>query len=109
VSAGAIGGTLGHALARAGIALEAFDAYEPYAFAPFASARVRERSLDRLVAWLATMPKDRSGVFRDIAVRRRPVETPSRPSELDVAGPIGLSLGMYSGWCHIHRHGVRWL
>jgi 2-dehydropantoate 2-reductase len=76
------------ALSR-GIALETFDAYEPYAFAPFASARVRERSLDRLVAWLATMPKDRSGVFRDIAVRRRPVETPSRPSELDVAGPIG--------------------
>ena len=33
-----------------------------------------DRATDRLVAWLETMPKDRSGIWRDIAVRRRPVE-----------------------------------
>jgi 2-dehydropantoate 2-reductase len=75
-----------------GIALEAFDAYEPYAFVPQASVRVRERSLNRLVAWLATMPKDRSGVFRDSTVRHRPAETSSRPSELDAAGPVDRQL-----------------
>ncbi len=62
-----------------GIALEPFDAYEPYAFSAAASERVRQRALDRLVAWLWTQPKDRSGGFRDIAVRHRPTETPSRP------------------------------
>jgi 2-dehydropantoate 2-reductase len=60
---------------RAGIVLESFDAYEPYAFSDAAAPDVREASLDRLVAWLATQPKDRSGGFRDIAVRRRPTET----------------------------------
>ncbi|MEW1721984.1 2-dehydropantoate 2-reductase N-terminal domain-containing protein [Streptomyces sp. NPDC093109] len=62
---------------RAGIALEAFDAYEPYAFGDAASAEVREAALDRLVAWLRTQPKDRSGVFRDLAVRHRPREHPA--------------------------------
>lgn len=62
-----------------GVALEPFDAYEPYAFCAAASDRVRQRALDRLVAWLWAHPKDRSGVFRDIAVRRRPTESPSRP------------------------------
>ena len=65
----------------AGVTLEAFDAYEPYAFTTEASARVRDAALDRLIAWLRTQPKDRSGGFRDIAVRRRPRETASGPDE----------------------------
>ncbi|RRQ26578.1 hypothetical protein DK926_17390 [Rhodococcus sp. Eu-32] len=59
---------------RAGITLESFDAYEPYAFRADAPADVRDAALDRLVTWLAGQPKDRSGVFRDIAVRKRPTE-----------------------------------
>lgn len=60
---------------RSGIVLERFDAYEPYAFSDAAPALARDRALTRLVRWLRTQPKDRSGVFRDIAVRRRPRET----------------------------------
>ena len=32
---------------------------------------------DALVAWLRTQAKDRSGIWRDIAVRRRPTEVPT--------------------------------
>jgi 2-dehydropantoate 2-reductase len=59
---------------RAGIVLESFDSYEPYAFRADAPADVREAALDRLVIYLAGQPKDRSGGFRDIAVRKRPTE-----------------------------------
>ena len=59
---------------RAGIVLEAFDGYEPYAFRASAPADVRDAALDRLEHYLDAQPKDRSGGFRDIAVRRRPLE-----------------------------------
>lgn len=59
---------------RAGIVLESFDGYEPYAFRADATADVRDAALDRVVKFLAGQPKDRSGVFRDIAVRKRPTE-----------------------------------
>ncbi|QRP48680.1 ketopantoate reductase family protein [Amycolatopsis sp. FDAARGOS 1241] len=53
-------------------ALEAFDQFDPAAYLPGAAGR--EEATDRLVAWLRTQPKDRSGIWRDIAVRHRPVE-----------------------------------
>ncbi|GAB6899317.1 ketopantoate reductase family protein [Kineosporia succinea] len=59
---------------RAGVVLESFDGYEPYAFRADATDAVREAALDRLVTYLTGQPKDRSGGFRDIAVRRRPTE-----------------------------------
>jgi 2-dehydropantoate 2-reductase/glutamate carboxypeptidase len=57
-----------------GLRLEAFDGFEPGAYLPPTSRRHREAATDRLVAWLRTQPKDRSGIWRDIAVRHRPVE-----------------------------------
>ncbi|MEV4289633.1 2-dehydropantoate 2-reductase [Nonomuraea bangladeshensis] len=59
---------------RLGLRLEPFDAFEPAAYLPEAPERVREEATDRLTAWLRTQPKDRSGIWRDIAVRHRPVE-----------------------------------
>ncbi|MBB4682691.1 ketopantoate reductase family protein [Amycolatopsis jiangsuensis] len=52
--------------------LEPFDQFDPTAYLPDAAGR--EEATDRLVAWLRTQPKDRSGIWRDIAVRHRPVE-----------------------------------
>lgn len=52
--------------------LEPFDQFDPAAYLP--DAANREAATDRLTAWLRTMPKDRSGIWRDIAVRHRPVE-----------------------------------
>ncbi|OEU88241.1 2-dehydropantoate 2-reductase [Streptomyces abyssalis] len=56
------------------VRLEPFDAFEAQAFGRNAPPAVRDAATDRLTAWLRTQPKDRSGIWRDIAVRRRPVE-----------------------------------
>ncbi|MFJ1750686.1 2-dehydropantoate 2-reductase [Streptomyces sp. NPDC088116] len=57
-----------------GITLEAFDAFEPEAFRRGADPAARRAATGRLTAWLRTQSKDRSGIWRDLAVRRRPVE-----------------------------------
>jgi 2-dehydropantoate 2-reductase len=59
-----------------GVRLEAFDAFQPDAFRRGVDPATTERSLDGLVAWLATQSKTRSGIWRDIAVRERPTEVP---------------------------------
>jgi 2-dehydropantoate 2-reductase len=74
-----------HALAREvftladelGIGLEGFDAFEPSAYGPGASEQEADEATDRLVAWLRTQTKTRTGVWRDIAVRHRPTEIPA--------------------------------
>lgn len=78
---------------RSGVVLERFDAYEPYAFSDAAPDLARDRALTRLVRWLRTQPKDRSGVFRDIAVRRRPRETGGdRSTYPEQAAAVGVDL-----------------
>ncbi len=59
--------------ARLGITLEPFDAFDP---APYATGDgvQQHAATDELVAWLRTQPKDRSGIWRDLAVHRRPTE-----------------------------------
>ncbi|WP_208026020.1 ketopantoate reductase family protein [Amycolatopsis acidicola] len=66
--------------------LEPFDQFDPAAYLPGAPGR--EQATDRLTAWLRTMPKDRSGIWRDIAVRHRPVEVHHhyRPVLAEAAG-----------------------
>jgi len=75
-----------------GITLEAFDAFDP---APYAGADVRAKDLatDRLVAWLRTQSKDRSGIWRDLAVRHRPTEVPTHyGAVLDAAASAGVDI-----------------
>lgn len=60
-----------------GVRLEDFDAYRAGAFAPAGTAAEQDAVFDAVVAWLKTQPKTRSGVWRDIAVRRRATEVPS--------------------------------
>ncbi|MGQ4513113.1 2-dehydropantoate 2-reductase [Streptomyces sp. DW26H14] len=57
-----------------GLTLEPFDAFDPAAYLPSTRAADREAATDTLVGWLAGQAKDRSGIWRDIAVRHRPVE-----------------------------------
>ncbi|MGW4485453.1 ketopantoate reductase family protein [Amycolatopsis sp. NPDC004368] len=71
--------------------LEPFDEFDPAAYLPGAAGR--EAATDRLVAWLRTMPKDRSGIWRDIAVRHRPVEVFHHYAPvLDEAAELGIGL-----------------
>ncbi len=61
--------------AAGGRDLEPFDAFDP---APYAGGDPAEAdaATDALVGWLRTQAKDRSGIWRDLAVRRRPTEVP---------------------------------
>ncbi|MEJ5867577.1 2-dehydropantoate 2-reductase [Pseudokineococcus sp. 5B2Z-1] len=62
------------AVARAvGVAPAPFDAFDPAAYED-GDEDAADAATDALVAWLATQSKDRSGIWRDIAVRRRPSE-----------------------------------
>jgi 2-dehydropantoate 2-reductase len=72
------------------IALEPFDAFDP---APYAGGdpAAQDAATDRLVAWLRTQAKDRSGIWRDLAVRRRKTEVPTHYGEVvRVAGRSGV-------------------
>jgi 2-dehydropantoate 2-reductase len=78
-------------VARArGITPEGFNGFDPHAFAPDAGAGVAERSLDEMVAFNRRSAKTHSGIWRDIAVRKRRTETDAQ------LGPI-VTLGAEAG------------
>lgn len=54
---------------------EGFDGFDPRAFAPDADRARSERSLDEMVAFNRRSLKTHSGIWRDIAVRKRRTET----------------------------------
>jgi len=53
---------------------EAFDGFDPSAFAADATDQRAARSLDELVAFNRASAKSHSGVWRDLAVRKRKTE-----------------------------------
>jgi len=57
-----------------GIDLEAFDGFDPVAFHPGAPAEWGESSLDDLVVFNRRSAKTHSGIWRDLAVRKRTTE-----------------------------------
>jgi len=69
---------------------EGFNGFDPHAFAPDADRGVAERSLDEMVAFNRKSAKTHSGIWRDIAVRKRRTETDAQ------LGPI-VSLGAEAG------------
>ncbi len=64
---------LAAAAARA-VRPEAFDGFDPAAYLSTAPAGAAERSLDALVAHNRRSAKSHSGIWRDLAVRKRPTE-----------------------------------
>lgn len=80
---------LAMALAR-GVHPEAFDGFDPAAYQPDAPAGAAEQSLDRLVAHNRKSAKTHSGIWRDLAVRKR-------PTEVDAQLGLIVSLGAETG------------
>ncbi len=86
-------------VARArGVTPEAFNGFDPGAFAPDADRARSERSLDEMVAFNRRSAKTHSGIWRDIAVRKRRTEVDSQiglvaamGSEAGVATPLLVS------------------
>jgi 2-dehydropantoate 2-reductase len=77
------------ALAR-GVDPEAFDGFDPATYLPDASAGAAEQSLDQLVAHNRKSAKTHSGIWRDLAVRKR-------PTEVDAQLGLVVSLGAEAG------------
>ena len=69
---------------------ESFDGFHPAAYLPSAAADAAERSLDALVAHNRRSAKTHSGIWRDLAVRKR-------PTEVDAQLGIVVTLGRESG------------
>jgi 2-dehydropantoate 2-reductase len=73
-----------------GITPEGFNGFDPRAFAPNGDRVKSERSLDEMVAFNRKSAKTHSGIWRDIAVRKRRTETDAQ------LGPI-VTLGADAG------------
>jgi 2-dehydropantoate 2-reductase len=60
--------------AARGVTPESFDGFDPSAYVESASPDAAQRSLDHLVAHNRKSAKTHSGIWRDLAVRKRPTE-----------------------------------
>ena len=72
------------------VRLEAFDGFDPSAYLPGAPAGAAARSLDDLVAHNRRSAKTHSGIWRDLAVRKR-------RTEVDAQLGIVVTLGRQAG------------
>jgi 2-dehydropantoate 2-reductase len=80
------------AVARArGVTLEAFDGFDPAAYLPGAPAGSAEQSLNALVAHNRKSAKTHSGIWRDLAVRKRPTEV---DAQLGIIARLGGEVGV---------------
>lgn len=75
------------------VRLEGFDAFDPGAYRRGVGAERNKRATDALVKWLASQSKSRSGIWRDIAVRKRPTEVSTQYEPvIQLAGDHGLKV-----------------
>ncbi|HTM33384.1 MAG TPA: 2-dehydropantoate 2-reductase [Vicinamibacterales bacterium] len=85
--------------AARGVTPEPFDGFDPLAYLPDAAPGAAERSLDALVAHNRRSAKTHSGVWRDLAVRKRATEVDAQlgiavrlAAEAGVATPLAARL-----------------
>ena len=70
---------------------EAFDGFDPAAYLPSAPAGAAEKSLDDLVVHNRRSAKTHSGIWRDLAVRKRPTEV---DPQLGIVATLGRESGV---------------
>jgi 2-dehydropantoate 2-reductase len=74
-----------------GVHPESFDGFDPAAYLPDAPAGAASRSLDDLVAHNRKSAKTHSGIWRDLAVRKRPTEV---DAQLGIVVRLGTDAGV---------------
>jgi len=74
-----------------GVRPEAFDGFDPAAFMPGAPDADAHASLDRLVGFNRNSAKSHSGVWRDLAVRKRKTEV---DAQIAVIAELGAEAGV---------------
>jgi 2-dehydropantoate 2-reductase len=77
--------------AARGVSPEAFDGFDPRAYLPSAPAGAADASLDALVAHNRKSAKTHSGIWRDLAVRKRPTEV---DAQLGIVVALGQAAGV---------------
>ena len=77
--------------AARGVTPEPFDGFDPAAYLPTAPSGAADRSLDDLVAHNRRSAKSHSGIWRDLAVRRRPTEV---DAQLGIVVTLGAETGV---------------
>ncbi len=77
--------------AARGVTAEAFDGFDPKAYLPTAAPNAAELSLDALVAHNRKSAKTHSGIWRDLAVRKRPTEV---DAQLGIVVILGQAAGV---------------
>ena len=75
-----------------GIRPEAFNGFDPRAFLPGSSRQDAERSLADMVAFNRRSAKTNSGIWRDLAVRKRPTEVVMYEQVLTVGAAQGQAM-----------------
>ncbi len=70
----ALGQEVGAVAKAHGIATEAFNGFDPTAFAPSAPQALIDKSMDDMVAFNRRSAKSHSGIWRDLAIRKRRTE-----------------------------------
>jgi 2-dehydropantoate 2-reductase len=73
-----------------GVTPEGFNGFDPRAFLPGVDPAISQRSLDEMVVFNRGSAKTHSGIWRDLAVRKRPTEVDAQ------LGPI-VTLGEAAG------------
>jgi 2-dehydropantoate 2-reductase len=74
-----------------GVTPESFDGFDPGAYLPTAPDSAAARSLDDLVAHNRRSAKTHSGIWRDLAVRKRPTEV---DPQLGIVATLGKEVGV---------------
>ncbi len=74
-----------------GVTPESFDGFDPAAYLPDAPPGATSRSLDDLVAHNRKSAKTHSGIWRDLAVRKRPTEV---DAQLGIIVTLGAEAGV---------------
>ncbi len=73
------------------IKLQAFDGFDPQAFLPDARPEQTQQSFDDMVAHNRRSAKSHSGIWRDLAIRKRPTEI---DAQIACVIPIGARLSL---------------
>ena len=82
---------IGTVAAASNVRPEAFDGFDPVAFAPTAPAAETARSFDEMVVHNRKSAKSHTGVWRDLAVRKRKTEV---DAQVLAAVEVGQALGI---------------
>ena len=77
--------------AARGVRPESFDGFDPAAYLTTAPTGAAEQSLDALVAHNRRSAKSHSGIWRDLAVRKRPTEV---DAQLGIVVTLGAEAGV---------------